>query len=193
MLLCIGSRPFMDPTRQPKRVRMSSSKHKAGGSSKAPAHQRGAAYKVPGYMVTDHQLSVPLDHNAHAGTSDTIQLFAREVVAPNKLQQQQPYLVYLQGALRGGEWGDDWGVRVGLWTEDDSSGVEGGMCGGRGGTWVVGLGCTGCGGVVGVGVCREGNTNSARMGLMGMMQLVLLWKMELGRGLNVMGKGLSVD
>lgn len=99
-LVCIGSRPFMDSTRQPKRVRMSSSsKHKSNSNSKAPVLQHGATYKVPGYMVTDHHFSVALDHSAPGGgaASDAIRLFVREVVAPNKLQQQQPYLVYLQG------------------------------------------------------------------------------------------------
>jgi pimeloyl-ACP methyl ester carboxylesterase len=46
-----------------------------------------------GLVLTDHTLTVPLDHSAPAG--ETIEIFAREVAAPDGLDR--PYLVYLQG------------------------------------------------------------------------------------------------
>ncbi|GMH37792.1 hypothetical protein BSKO_05665 [Bryopsis sp. KO-2023] len=63
-----------------------------GGSA---AYSPGGTYKVPGYVVTEHFFKVPLDHSGK--TPGEISVFAREVCAPNKTQQQLPYLVYMQG------------------------------------------------------------------------------------------------
>ncbi len=48
---------------------------------------------VPGLVLTDHQLSLPLDHDQPEGP--TIEVFAREVAAPDG--RDRPFLVYLQG------------------------------------------------------------------------------------------------
>ncbi|MFJ3230847.1 alpha/beta fold hydrolase [Streptomyces sp. NPDC086787] len=52
-------------------------------------------YRQPGVVLTDHHFTVPLDHAAPAG--ETIELYAREVVAGAKAHQDLPWLVYLQG------------------------------------------------------------------------------------------------
>ena len=48
---------------------------------------------IPGLVLTDHVLQVPLDHDRGGG--ETIEVFAREVVAPDG--RDRPFLVYLQG------------------------------------------------------------------------------------------------
>jgi pimeloyl-ACP methyl ester carboxylesterase len=48
---------------------------------------------VPGMVLTEHEFSVPLDHDRPDGTRITV--FAREVAAPDGLDR--PYLVFLQG------------------------------------------------------------------------------------------------
>jgi pimeloyl-ACP methyl ester carboxylesterase len=48
---------------------------------------------MPGLVLTDHVLSLPLDHDSDAG--ETIEVFAREVAAPDG--RDLPFLVYLQG------------------------------------------------------------------------------------------------
>lgn len=48
---------------------------------------------MPGLVLTDHVLSVPLDHDRGAG--ETIEVFAREVAAPDG--RDLPFLVFLQG------------------------------------------------------------------------------------------------
>lgn len=53
------------------------------------------SYRQPGVVLTDHRFTVPLDHDHPAG--ETIELFAREVVASDKAHQPLPWLVYLQG------------------------------------------------------------------------------------------------
>ncbi|MEU6546909.1 alpha/beta fold hydrolase [Streptomyces sp. NPDC046859] len=53
------------------------------------------SYRQPGVVLTDRRFTVPLDH-AHP-TGETIELFAREVVAGDKAHQDLPWLVYLQG------------------------------------------------------------------------------------------------
>jgi pimeloyl-ACP methyl ester carboxylesterase len=56
------------------------------------------SYRQPGVVLTDHRFTVPLDHDDPAGES--IELFAREVVASDradKARQDLPWLVYLQG------------------------------------------------------------------------------------------------
>ncbi|MDF2266043.1 alpha/beta fold hydrolase [Streptomyces coacervatus] len=57
-----------------------------------------ATYRQPGVVLTDRHFTVPLDHDDPAG--ETIELYAREVVASDradKPQQSLPWLVYLQG------------------------------------------------------------------------------------------------
>lgn len=49
--------------------------------------------KVPGLVLTDHVLSLPLDHEQSGGES--IEVFAREVAAPDG--RDRPFLVFLQG------------------------------------------------------------------------------------------------
>ena len=49
--------------------------------------------RVPGLVLTEHELSVPLDHADPAG--ERITVFAREVAEPDGLDK--PFLVYLQG------------------------------------------------------------------------------------------------
>ncbi|MGW3955822.1 alpha/beta fold hydrolase [Streptomyces sp. NPDC004752] len=53
------------------------------------------SYRQPGVVLTDHRFTVPLDHADPAG--ETIELYAREVVASDKAHQDLPWLVYLQG------------------------------------------------------------------------------------------------
>ncbi|MER5480096.1 alpha/beta fold hydrolase [Streptomyces sp. NPDC002734] len=52
-------------------------------------------YRQPGVVLTDHRFTVPLDHADPGG--ETIELYAREVVASDKADQDLPWLVYLQG------------------------------------------------------------------------------------------------
>ncbi|MFD7436148.1 alpha/beta fold hydrolase [Streptomyces sp. NPDC059861] len=54
-----------------------------------------ASYRQPGVVLTDRHFSVPLDHDDPAG--ETIELYAREVVASEKAGQDLPWLLYLQG------------------------------------------------------------------------------------------------
>ncbi|MFF5493834.1 alpha/beta fold hydrolase [Streptomyces aquilus] len=54
-----------------------------------------ATYRQPGVVLTDHHFTVPLDHDTPDG--ETIELYAREVVAGDKARQDLPWLVYLQG------------------------------------------------------------------------------------------------
>jgi hypothetical protein len=48
---------------------------------------------LPGLVVTEHELTVPLDHTRPAG--DRLTVFAREVAAPDG--RDRPFLVFLQG------------------------------------------------------------------------------------------------
>ncbi|WP_037671261.1 alpha/beta fold hydrolase [Streptomyces griseus] len=54
-----------------------------------------ASYRQPGLVLTDRHFTVPLDHGDPGG--ETIELYAREVVAADKAQRDLPWLVYLQG------------------------------------------------------------------------------------------------
>ncbi|MFI6562002.1 alpha/beta fold hydrolase [Streptomyces sp. NPDC050534] len=54
-----------------------------------------ASYRQPGVVLTDRHFTVPLDHDDPAG--ETIELYAREVVASGEAQQDLPWLIYLQG------------------------------------------------------------------------------------------------
>lgn len=52
-------------------------------------------HRVPGLVVTEHTLEVPLDHDDPTG--EPLSLFAREVVAADKEHDRLPYLLFLQG------------------------------------------------------------------------------------------------
>lgn len=54
-----------------------------------------AGVRLPGLHVTDHEVEVPLDHADPHG--ETLTVFAREVVAPRKRDQELPWLLFLQG------------------------------------------------------------------------------------------------
>ncbi|MGC5565920.1 alpha/beta fold hydrolase [Streptomyces sp. FR-108] len=54
-----------------------------------------ASYRQPGVVLSDRRFTVPLDHDAPTG--ETIELYAREVVASDRTDQDLPWLVYLQG------------------------------------------------------------------------------------------------
>lgn len=55
--------------------------------------------RIPGLALTDHTLQVPLDHADPGGRS--IEVFAREAVAVDKVDEDLPWLVYLQGGPGG--------------------------------------------------------------------------------------------
>ena len=54
---------------------------------------RSETYRVPGLVLTDHELEVPLDHGSRDG--ERITVFAREVADPEG--RDRPFLVFLQG------------------------------------------------------------------------------------------------
>ncbi|MFE9774756.1 alpha/beta fold hydrolase [Streptomyces sp. NPDC005931] len=54
-----------------------------------------SSYRQPGVVLTDRRFTVPLDHDDPSG--ETIELYAREVVAGEKAGQDLPWLLYLQG------------------------------------------------------------------------------------------------
>jgi pimeloyl-ACP methyl ester carboxylesterase len=56
---------------------------------------RIATSRLPGLLLTDHEFVLPLDHAEPDGP--TITVFAREVVAPRKRDQDLPWLLFLQG------------------------------------------------------------------------------------------------
>ncbi|MFJ3305253.1 alpha/beta fold hydrolase [Streptomyces sp. NPDC086549] len=53
------------------------------------------SYRQPGVVLTDRHFTVPLDHADPSG--ETIELYAREVVAGDRAHADLPWLVYLQG------------------------------------------------------------------------------------------------
>ncbi|MDV9170905.1 alpha/beta fold hydrolase [Streptomyces sp. W16] len=54
------------------------------------------SYRQPGVVLTDRRFTVPLDHEEPTG--ETIELYAREVVASDKAHREDlPWLLYLQG------------------------------------------------------------------------------------------------
>ncbi|MEV5427780.1 alpha/beta fold hydrolase [Streptomyces sp. NPDC052701] len=53
------------------------------------------SYRQPGVVLTDRSFTVPLDHDDPAG--ETIELYAREVVASDRSDKDLPWLLYLQG------------------------------------------------------------------------------------------------
>jgi pimeloyl-ACP methyl ester carboxylesterase len=56
---------------------------------------RLATHRTPGFVLTDHAFSVPLDHERPDGEAITV--FAREAVAPSREHDELPWLLYLQG------------------------------------------------------------------------------------------------
>jgi pimeloyl-ACP methyl ester carboxylesterase len=52
-------------------------------------------FRHPGTVLTDHFFAVPLDHGRPDG--EQIEVFAREVVAVDKVDAELPWLVFLQG------------------------------------------------------------------------------------------------
>ncbi len=52
-------------------------------------------HNIPGFVLTDHSWTVPLDHAQPAG--EQINVFAREVVAAGKEEANLPWLVFFQG------------------------------------------------------------------------------------------------
>ena len=56
---------------------------------------QSTTYPQPGLRVTEHTLTVPLDHRQPDG--EQIEVFARAVVAAEKADAAQPWLVFLQG------------------------------------------------------------------------------------------------
>ena len=51
--------------------------------------------RLPGMLMTDHTIEVPLDHSRPDGP--TIEVFAREVTAPDRDPENLPWLLFLQG------------------------------------------------------------------------------------------------
>ena len=58
-----------------------------------------ATHRIPGLVLTDHELDVPLDHARPGG--ERITVFAREVVAAEREGDALPWLLYLQGGPGG--------------------------------------------------------------------------------------------
>lgn len=67
----------------------------AAESPSVPGDLLTATYRQPGVVLTDRHFTVPLDHDDPAG--ETIELYAREVVASDKADRELPWLLYLQG------------------------------------------------------------------------------------------------
>jgi proline iminopeptidase len=57
-------------------------------------------YKMKGMLITDYELEVPLDWQSPT-TSPSITLFAREVVSLNRVDDELPLLLFLQGGPGG--------------------------------------------------------------------------------------------
>src|SRR5918912_4563332 len=56
---------------------------------------RLAQHRPPGFVLTDHVFTVPLDHSRP--DAETVAVFAREAVAPSREHDDLPWLLYLQG------------------------------------------------------------------------------------------------
>ncbi len=56
--------------------------------------------RIPGFVLTDHVVEVPLDHTA-PDDGRTIEVFAREVVAVDREHDDLPWLLFLQGGPGG--------------------------------------------------------------------------------------------
>jgi pimeloyl-ACP methyl ester carboxylesterase len=72
-----------------------------------------ATSRIPGFVLTDHVVEVPLDHSS-SGDGRIIEVFAREVVAAGREDDDLPWLLFLQGGpggkspRPGGGVGDGW-------------------------------------------------------------------------------------
>ena len=53
--------------------------------------------RIPGLVLTEHEIDVPLDHSRPDG--ERISIFAREVADPDGLDR--PFLIFLQGGPGG--------------------------------------------------------------------------------------------
>ena len=51
--------------------------------------------RLPGLLLSEHEVTVPLDHDDPAG--EQIQVYARELVAPRRRDDDLPWLLYLTG------------------------------------------------------------------------------------------------
>ena len=64
-------------------------------------HRLLQTYRLPDLLVREHLFQVPLNHGLDPASSisaaEQIEIFAREVVAPERLQEDLPWLVFLQG------------------------------------------------------------------------------------------------
>ncbi len=56
-------------------------------------------HRIPGLVLTDHEFTVPLDHDKPDGA--TLTVFAREVVTPSNENKKLPWLLFLQGGPGG--------------------------------------------------------------------------------------------
>ncbi len=56
--------------------------------------------RIPGFVLTDHVVEVPLDHGA-PDDGRTIEVFAREVAAAGRDHDELPWLLFLQGGPGG--------------------------------------------------------------------------------------------
>ncbi|MGW8889891.1 alpha/beta fold hydrolase [Streptomyces sp. NPDC055749] len=54
-----------------------------------------SSYRHPGVVFTDHRFTVPLDHTDPGG--EQIEIFGREAVASGRVNDELPWLVYLEG------------------------------------------------------------------------------------------------
>lgn len=72
-------------------------KSNTNATEASPEHVAGIWYSVPELRLRDHRFTVPLDYSIDRSASPKISIFAREVVAVGKEDQQLPFLLYLQG------------------------------------------------------------------------------------------------
>ncbi|GAB2291051.1 hypothetical protein Dimus_025306 [Dionaea muscipula] len=100
-LLTAPSTVFHFQSQLCRRVRSLAAMAAAGANSNDAAspldHVVGYWYSVPELRLRDHYFTVPLNYSLDSTTSPKISVFAREVVAAGKEDEQLPYLLYLQG------------------------------------------------------------------------------------------------
>ena len=56
---------------------------------------RLTTHHAPALVLSEHEFEVPLDHVRPHG--ETLTVFAREVVAPDREREEVPWLVFFQG------------------------------------------------------------------------------------------------
>ncbi len=78
---------------------MSGTSHPPTSSAARPEASRREQYALPGMIVTNRLFEVPLDHADPGGES--ISIFARELVATGRKDDDLPYLVFFQGGPGG--------------------------------------------------------------------------------------------